>query len=90
MIRLQATIHGRVHGVGFRYQTSLRARALGVVGHVRNQHDRTVAVVAEGDRSALRALLEWLDDGPPMAHVSRIEKSWTSASGEFTIFEVRF
>ncbi|MFO8065014.1 MAG: acylphosphatase, partial [Spirochaetia bacterium] len=36
-IRLSARVHGRVQGVGFRYQTRSQARRLGLGGYVRNR-----------------------------------------------------
>ena len=45
---IRATVRGEVQGVGFRDATARRARALGVMGWVRNGEDATVLVHAEG------------------------------------------
>lgn len=67
-------IEGRVQGVGFRAATRLQARALDLRGHARNLDDGSVEVVAEGDARALEALAQWLEDGPPAAHVVRVQR----------------
>jgi acylphosphatase len=88
--QLHAVVHGRVQGVSFRHYTMLRARELGLTGWVRNLPDGTVETTAEGDKTALDALLDFLQDGPPAAHVSRVDESWHTASGKFVDFTVRF
>ena len=45
---IRAVVRGSVQGVGFRDATVRRARALGVMGWVRNEEDGTVQVHAEG------------------------------------------
>ena len=88
--RLHAVIYGRVQGVNFRAATRRQAEGLGVVGWVRNLPDDTVEVVAEGVRSRLQQLLNWLHDGPPAARVYEVRAEWHPAEGEFTHFMVRF
>jgi DNA ligase D-like protein (predicted 3'-phosphoesterase) len=69
---IRALVSGRVHGVGFRDATRRRALELGVLGWVRNEHDGTVAVHAEGPPAAVEALLRFLRDGPRGAGVSGV------------------
>ena len=88
--RLQATVHGRVQGVSFRYYTQRRARELGLTGFVRNLWDRTVQVVAEGPRPVLEELLSFLQVGPRAAIVSHVDVQWLAPSHEFERFEVRY
>lgn len=71
---LQYLIRGGVQGVGFRNFVSLRARALGLAGWVRNLPDGRVEVVATGDLSALTALESQLREGPPLARVDAVDK----------------
>ena len=54
--RLEATVRGRVQGVGFRYFVVRRALELGLVGWVANGADGSVRCVAEGPSAALDAL----------------------------------
>jgi acylphosphatase len=88
--RLEATLYGRVQGVGFRIFVQEKARALGLTGYARNRYapQRHVEVVAEGPRPALEALLGHLQQGPPLARVERVDVQWGPATGEFTDFTV--
>lgn len=87
--RLEATVGGRVQGVGFRYFVLGVASHLALSGWVANELDGTVRVVAEGPRPALEQLLAELHDGPPGARVDRVVSSWLPASGGFARFGVR-
>ena len=87
--RLDAVVHGRVHGVGFRIHVRQAARSLGLTGWVANEPGGRVRCVAEGARDALERLVRVLQDGPPGATVQSVELDWSAATGEFGGFEVR-
>jgi len=87
---LSAKVYGSVQGVNFRYFVTREARNLRLTGYVRNLPDGAVEVEAEGDRNQLQILVEQLKVGPPGARVTGVETSWSSYSGQFTAFEVRF
>lgn len=89
MKRLEATIYGHVQGVFFRDSTRSQAQQRDLSGWVRNEPDGSVRVVAEGDERALRALLSFLEQGPPAARVERVEQEWKEARNEFSGFRVR-
>jgi DNA ligase D-like protein (predicted 3'-phosphoesterase) len=69
---IRALVSGRVHGVGFRAAARRRALELGVMGWVRNEHDGTVAIHAEGPPVAVAALEEFLHEGPRGAVVTGV------------------
>jgi acylphosphatase len=87
--RLSARITGRVQGVGFRNFTRTQARRFDVTGWVRNEHDGSVRMEAEGAREALESLAEAVQDGPRRAQVQAVEAEWADATGEFDAFRVR-
>ena len=87
--RLDATVRGRVQGVGFRYFVIREAMDLGLVGWVANDQDGTVHCVAEGPRATLETLLQLLEAGPPSASIDRVEAAWGPATGAFRAFEIR-
>jgi len=90
-LSLRALVRGRVQGVGFRDFVYTRARILGLTGYVRNLPDgRSVEVMAEGPRSDLEQLLEYLRDGPRMARVDAIDVQWGEASGTYSRFGMAF
>jgi acylphosphatase len=88
--RLHAIVQGRVQGVSFRYYTQRRARELELTGYVRNLWDRTVEVVAEGQRSDVEELLAFLHVGPRAAFVTQVDTQWPAPTDEFDRFEVRY
>ncbi len=90
-LTLDATIKGRVQGVGFRVFAADAAHRLGLRGYVRNLPDGSVQVVAHGGRPALDHLLALLQRGPAMAHVSSVEPRWSDYEprGLGVGFEVR-
>ena len=88
-VRLDATVIGRVQGVGFRYFVLREAMALGLTGWVANTPSGAVRCVAEGPRESLQALEDRLHDGPASALVERVSVAWMPAVGSFISFEVR-
>jgi acylphosphatase len=88
-VRLEATVRGRVQGVGFRYFVVRESRRLGLGGWVSNELDGSVRVVAEGGDAAIGALEEALHVGPPGAVVERVSGVRMPATGRFGSFGVR-
>ena len=89
LLRLEATVIGRVQGVGFRYHVLRRATELGLTGWVANEHDGTVRCRAEGPRRDLETLLEAMETGPAGAIVDRVVTAWGPATGALGTFGVR-
>lgn len=87
--RLEAVVHGRVQGVGFRIFVARQADRLGLTGWVANEPAGRLRCVAEGPRADLETLLADLRDGPSGAWVERVEVSWSPASGTFSDFDIR-
>lgn len=78
-MRVHIIVTGRVQGVGFRYFVAARARALGLAGVARNLPNGQVEVVAQGERTALEALIGAVRLGPAGAVVRDVQVSWESA-----------
>ena len=62
-----------MQGVFYRASTRQRAQELGCRGYARNLPDGRVEVLAVGEAAAVHALLEWLREGPPAAHVTDVK-----------------
>lgn len=90
LARVHASVRGLVQGVNFRWYTQRRAAELGICGFVRNMPDSSLDVVAEGSRSSLDSLLDYLRVGPSSAIVESVDTQWSSPTGEFSRFEVRY
>lgn len=92
IVRISATVCGRVQNVGFRQFVYEQARRLGLRGYVRNdRHDRQkVELVAEGTRPQLEELERYLHAGPPGAHVTAVMAGWEAATGLYDRFEITY
>ena len=88
-VSLDATVRGRVQGVGFRYFVLDLALGLGLVGWVANMPDGTVRCVVEGPRRDLETLLAALNTGPLGGRVDDVQATWGQARGTFQRFSVR-
>ncbi|WP_022889254.1 acylphosphatase [Agromyces italicus] len=73
VVRRNVVVRGRVQGVGFRFETRAAAKRLHVSGWVRNREDGTVEAEIEGHEASVAAMLDWLHDGPPGAHVVGVD-----------------
>jgi acylphosphatase len=87
--RLDASVHGRVQGVGFRMYVADAAARLRISGWVANEAHGTVRCVAEGSKPSLDELLAVLRSGPVGARVERVDESWSTATGTFDSFRIR-
>ena len=88
-VRLTAWVSGAVQGVGFRWWTRSKALELGLAGSARNLDDGRVAVVAEGDRAACRALRDALGGPDAPGRVDGIVSRWDAARGDLHGFHER-
>jgi acylphosphatase len=73
IIARRCFVSGRVQGVFFRASTRQRAQELGCRGYARNLIDGRVEVLAVGEPASVDALVEWLRQGPPAAHVADVK-----------------
>jgi acylphosphatase len=87
--RLEAIVHGRVQGVGFRWFVRSNAARLGLVGWTSNEPSGGVRVVVEGDADAVDKMAAQLRQGPSGAVVDRVDAQTPPATGEFSAFEIR-
>ena len=73
IIARRCFVSGRVQGVFYRASTRQRAQELGCRGYARNLPDGRVEVLAVGEPDAVHALVQWLHQGPPAAHVTDVK-----------------
>jgi acylphosphatase len=81
-------VRGRVQGVGFRWFVEREAHMLGVAGWVRNNHDGSVEVLAQGTRDQLSGLHSRLREGPRAARVDAVEVSDATPVSELSSFRI--
>jgi acylphosphatase len=58
MTRKRFQFYGQVQGVGFRYQASWSARALGLTGWVENEYDGSVLMEIQGDDLSIEHMIQ--------------------------------
>jgi acylphosphatase len=87
--RLDAWVHGRVQGVGFRWWTRCRALELGLTGYAANLADGRVLVVAQGRREAGEKLLRLLEGGATPGRVDNVVTDWSQPQERFDGFVER-
>lgn len=89
-VRAHIIVSGRVQGVFFRTETKHEAKKHGVKGWVRNLRDGEVEALFEGDKEAVKELIEFCKRGPSGARVTHVDVKWGSYTGEFKDFQIRY
>ena len=88
LVRRRYIVKGRVQRVGFRFFVENAAQREGIQGYVRNQHDGSVQIVAEGDVDAMQRFEMAVRRGPAGARVEDVDTVEVEASGRFAGFRV--
>ena len=81
-------VKGRVQRVGFRFFVENAAEREGIQGYVRNQHDGSVEIVAEGDADAMQRFEMAIRRGPAGARVDDVDTTTVEPSSRFAGFRV--
>ena len=81
-------ITGRVQGVFFRDSTRNKANEFSIVGSAINLKDGSVRVITQGSASNVDELVKWLEVGPKMAVVERVDEVDIADDLEFNDFSV--
>lgn len=88
-MQLHFIVTGFVQGVGYRKFVKHTARALGLTGWVRNNHDGSVEGVVVGQNEKIEKLIKACQKGPLLSEVDNVELEWTEEVEIFEEFEVR-
>jgi acylphosphatase len=81
-------VRGRVQGVGFRWFVEREAHILKIAGWVRNNHDGSVEILAQGTRDQLSGLRSRLREGPRAARVDNVEESEAQPAAGLSSFRI--
>jgi acylphosphatase len=81
MRRVRVLVSGRVQGVFFRASCAERAGELGLSGWIRNVSGGDVEAVFEGTDAAVEEIVRWCREGPPLAHVDRVDVAEEAPAG---------
>jgi DNA ligase D-like protein (predicted 3'-phosphoesterase) len=82
---IRAVVHGHGETVALCDATVARARELEVMGWVRDRHDDSALVHAEGTQPALAAFEAWLHDGGTAARAVEVEQVPVEGHEQFAI-----
>ena len=85
----QLTIWGDVQGVSYRYFAKREAKALGLTGFAKNEHDGSVKIFIQGPEEKLLDFLNWVDTGSPMATVKKVNREEVETEDNIKEFEVK-
>lgn len=89
MIRnYRIVVKGKVQGVGYRFNAQAMAHKFDLTGFVRNMHDGSVLMQAEGKEDNVNKFIEWCYTGPRYAEVKEVHAEETAVSG-YQTFEIK-
>lgn len=86
---VQFLVSGRVQGVFFRMATKRQADLHGLAGWVRNLPDGRVEGMASGEPGRVADFIAWLQRGPELARVLKVEVEEAEAGKELSGFQIR-
>ena len=81
-------VRGRVQGVGYRWFVEREAHILGIAGWVRNNHDGSVEILAQGTHDQLSGLRSRLREGPRAARVDNVEEAEAQPAAGLSSFRI--
>ena len=90
-VKKRAEIHvtGIVQGVGFRPFVYNIAESLSLTGFVLNLGDAGVKIVAEGNESDIKELINRIENDPPsISRIDSLTVDWNDVIDSFTTFEI--
>lgn len=88
MKSVRVIIEGDVQGVGFRAWVRAQAQKLQLTGWVKNRADRTVELVATGEKENVEKLVAVVGEGPETARVKDVQVFWDEPVESFEAFTI--
>ncbi len=89
--KLNIRVYGRVQGVGFRYNVVNFARDSELTGFAQNLEDGTVKIFAEGKKSSLLNLVDFVKNSPGVSEVTNVELEWDEPENRtYSMFRIKF
>jgi len=82
-------ISGCVQGVWFRASTKQKAEQLGLKGWVRNADNGCVEAVFQGNDKQVSEMINWCNQGPPLAKVEKVDVTKKQSIDIFKDFSIK-
>lgn len=79
---------GKVQRVGYRDCVEQYAKENAIYGWIKNTEDGSVEVVLQGTPEELKACIEVLNQGSPLARVDGLSVDWRTPEKQFDEFRV--
>jgi len=87
---VHVTISGKVQGVWFRANTKDKAEQLDISGWIRNTPDGKVEAIFEGEEENIKEMLDWCNNGPPLAKVKEVKIEEREPTNKYKKFDIRY
>ena len=81
-------VKGKVQGVGYRFNAQANAHKYNLTGFVRNMHDKSVLIHAEGQEENINKFIEWCYVGPRYSEVHEVNAQEQEVVG-YQTFEIK-
>jgi acylphosphatase len=81
-------VKGKVQGVGYRFNAQATAHKYDLTGFVKNMHDKSVLIHAEGQEENVNKFIEWCYVGPRHSDVTEVKAEEQEVVGYHT-FEIK-
>lgn len=85
----EITVKGRVQRVGFRYFVVQKASEIGIKGYVKNLANGDVLLIAQGTKSEIETLIDYLKIGNTLSRADSIILNWINTLSEFSSFSIK-
>jgi acylphosphatase len=81
-------VKGKVQGVGYRFNAQAQAHKYDLTGFVKNEHDKSVLIHAEGKEENINKFIEWCYVGPRRSDVTEVNAEEQEVVG-YQTFEIK-
>lgn len=89
IVRVRILIEGKLQGMNFRYKTQDEAKALELVGFVRNLSDGRIEIEVQGEQPNVDKMLDWCQEEPHSSQIKSILYRYDEPNKGYTDFMVR-
>lgn len=87
--QVQVYYKGNVHGVGFRYTAENLSNKYPITGFVRNNPDREVEIIAEGEEEDLKGFLSSVNSSMKN-YIQKVSENWMDYGGTYEDFRIAY
>ncbi len=87
---VRVIISGKVQGVWYRASTKQMAEKIGITGWVRNTSEGNVEAMFEGEEDLVNEMIEWCNQGPPLARVDNLTIENIENKEKFDGFNIKY